>query len=66
VFAMATISLVTLLVCRGLFGLWFTDIDTFPLIATGRIDSVSCGRPEAPSRQVRYVIEQLPQQLKSA
>ena len=38
--AAVAISVVTLLVYRGLFGLWFTDVDTFPLIATGRIDSV--------------------------
>ncbi|MDP6436953.1 MAG: hypothetical protein QF803_02080 [Gammaproteobacteria bacterium] len=33
------ILLAALFVYRDLFGLWFTDVDTFPLISTGRIDS---------------------------
>ncbi len=41
VFSVVTISLVILFVYRDLFGLWFTDVDTFPLIFTGRIDSLA-------------------------
>jgi hypothetical protein len=37
--AVVSILLATLFVYRDLFGLWFTDVDTFPLISTGRIDS---------------------------
>jgi hypothetical protein len=35
------VPLVALFVYRDLFGLWFTDIDTFPLISSGRIDSAA-------------------------
>jgi len=41
VFSVVAISILALFVYRDLFNLWFTDVDTFPLIATGRIDSLA-------------------------
>ena len=39
--AVALILLPTVFVYRDMFGMWFTDVDVFPLISTGRIGSLT-------------------------
>jgi hypothetical protein len=41
IFVVIFIVIATLFVYRGIFDLWFTDIDTFPLITTGRVGSIN-------------------------